>query len=124
MGHGTGPFSLDVKKRKIALIVDNCPAHPTVTGLKWVELISLPSNTTSVTRPVDQGVIRTLNVKYRSLAVKRQLANLEKGKQLPKFPILTALTMLNKAWSSITDRTFLNCFKKSGSEISVEKARR
>lgn len=29
----------------------------------------------------------------------------------------------NKAWSSIPDETFLNCFKKSGiSEESVEKA--
>ena len=115
--------SFGVQKRKIALIVDNCPAHPTVTGLEWIELIFLPPNTTSVTQPMDQGVIRALKAKYRSLAVRKQLANLEKGKQLPKISILTAMTMLNKAWGSIPDRTFLNCFKKSGiSEESVEKA--
>ena len=106
--------SFGVKKRKIALIVDNCPAHPTVTGLEWIELIFLPPNTTSVTQPMDQGVIRALKAKYRSLAVRKQLANLEKGKQLPKISILTAMTMLNKAWGSTPDRTFLNCFKKSG----------
>ena len=61
--------SFGVKKRKIALIVDNCPAHPTVTGLKWVELIFLPPNTTSVTQSIDQGVIIALKAKYRSLAV-------------------------------------------------------
>ena len=115
--------SFSVQKRKIALIVDNCPAHPTVTGLEWIELIFLPPNTTSVTQPMDQGVIRALKAKYRSLAVRKQLANLEKGKQLPKISILTAMTMLNKAWGSIPDRTFLNCFKKSGiSEKSAEKA--
>ena len=115
--------SFGVQKRKIALIVDNCPAHPTVTGLEWIELIFLPPNTTSVTQPMDQGVIRALKAKYRSLAVRKQLANLEKGKQLPKISILTAMTMLNKAWGSIPDRTFLNCFKKSGiSEESAEKA--
>ena len=106
--------SFGVQKRKIALIVDNGPAHPTVTGLEWIELIFLPPNTTSVTQPMDQGVIRALKAKYRSLAVRKQLANLEKGKQLPKISILTAMTMLNKAWGSIPDRTFLNCFKKSG----------
>ena len=52
--------SFGVQKRKIALIVDNCPAHPTVTGLEWIELIFLPPNTTSVTQPMDQGVIRAL----------------------------------------------------------------
>ena len=114
--------SFVVQKRKIALIVDNCPAHPTVTGLEWIKLIFLPPNTTSVTQPMDQ-VIRALKAKYRSLAVRKQLANLEKGKQLPKISILTAMTMLNKAWGSIPDRTFLNCFKKSGiSEESAEKA--
>ena len=43
------------KKRKIALIIDNCPAHPDVPALEWVELIFPPPNTTSVTQPMDQG---------------------------------------------------------------------
>ena len=37
------------QKRKIALIIDNCPAHPDVPVLDWVELIFLPPNTTSIT---------------------------------------------------------------------------
>ena len=57
-----------VFKRKIALIIDNCTAHPHVENLKWVELIFLPPNTTSHTQPKDQGVIRALKAKYRSLA--------------------------------------------------------
>ena len=32
--------SFGVQKRKIALIVDNCPAHPTVTGFEWTYLPS------------------------------------------------------------------------------------
>ena len=43
--------------RKIILIVDNCPAHPIVDGLKATELISLPLNKTSKTQPWNQGVI-------------------------------------------------------------------
>ena len=110
-------------KRKIALIIDNCPVHPDVPVLEWVELIFLPPNTTSVTQPKDQGVIRGLKAKYCSLAVKKQITALEKGSQLPKFSILTAMSMLSKAWSSIPNGTFTNCFKKSEiSEVSMERA--
>ena len=42
--------------RKIVMIVDNCPAHPEVSGLNAIKL-QLP-NTTSCTQPMDQGVIR------------------------------------------------------------------
>ena len=70
-----------------------------------------------------QGVIRGLKAKYRSLAVKKQITALEKGSQLPKFSVLTAMSMLTKAWSSIPNGTFTNCFKKSGiSEVSMERA--
>ena len=34
-----------VSKRKIALIINNCTAHPHVENLKWVELTFLPPNT-------------------------------------------------------------------------------
>ena len=50
---------LDVKfqkeNRKIALIIDNCPAHPTTADLSNVKLIFLPPNMTSVSQPMDQG---------------------------------------------------------------------
>ena len=47
------------KKRKIPMLVDNCPAHPEVPDLKAIELIFLPPNTTSKLQPMDQGVIRS-----------------------------------------------------------------
>ena len=47
-----------VSKRKVALIINNCTAHPHVENLQWVELIFLLPNTTSLTQPIDQGIIR------------------------------------------------------------------
>ena len=44
------------------MIVDNCPAHPHVKGLKSVKLVFLPPNTTSVIQPMDQGVIRNYTI--------------------------------------------------------------
>ena len=61
------------KKRKITLIIDNCTAHPDVPALEWVELIFLPPNTTSVTQPMDQGVIRGLKAKIVPLQLKSKL---------------------------------------------------
>ncbi|XP_050329997.1 tigger transposable element-derived protein 4-like [Bactrocera neohumeralis] len=48
------------KKKKILLLVDNCPAHPNVTDLMSITLAFLPPNTTSVLQPMDQGIIQSL----------------------------------------------------------------
>ena len=50
------------KGRKIALIIDYCPAHPRIDNLQAVELIFLPPDKTSKTKPVDQGMIRSLKL--------------------------------------------------------------
>ncbi|CAH0722847.1 unnamed protein product, partial [Brenthis ino] len=51
---------LTKKNKKILLLVDNCPAHPHIADLKSITLVFLPSNTTSVLQPMDQGIIRAL----------------------------------------------------------------
>ena len=81
-----------VSQRKISLIINNCTAHPHIENLKWVELISLLPNTTSHTQPMDQGVIRALKAKYRSLAVGKVILVLEKKKPIPKFPFFQRCT--------------------------------
>ena len=108
--------------RKIALIIDNCAAHPLVEQLNSIELIFLPPNTTSHAQPMDEGIIRTLKAKYRSLAVRKMIAALEKQNSIPTISILFAMTMLEKACNAFSNKTFSNCFKKGGiSEKEVEK---
>ena len=55
-------YNLDIKFsqqiRKVAIMIDNCPAHPVLTNLKSIEMIRLPKNTTSKTQPMDAGVIK------------------------------------------------------------------
>ena len=41
------------QKRKITLIIDNCPTHTDVPAFDWVELIFLPLNTMRITQPMD-----------------------------------------------------------------------
>ena len=60
-------WNFGAQKRKIALTIDNCPAHPYVPVLDWVEDVDYPAY-------MDQGVFRTLKAKYRLLAVKKQIS--------------------------------------------------
>ena len=53
--------------------MDNCTTHPHVEQLNSIELIFLPPNATSHTQPMDQGKIRALKVKYRSLKTDRSM---------------------------------------------------
>ena len=85
--------------RKIALIIDNCTAHPHLEQLNSIELIFLPQNTASHAQPMDQGIIRALKAKYRSLAVRKLIAALEKKNPVPTISILSSMTMLEKAWN-------------------------
>ena len=64
-------LTFGMEGRKIELLIDNCPAHPSVSDLRNVQLVFLPPNTTSVLQPMDQGVIRSLKAHYRGRVVRR-----------------------------------------------------
>ena len=57
--------------RKISLLIDNCPAHPSVSDLTNDQLVFLLPNTTSVLQPMDQVVIRSLKAHYRGRVIRR-----------------------------------------------------
>ena len=101
------------ENRKIALIIDNCPAHPAIADLSNVKLNFLPPNTTSVSQPLDQGVIKCLKAFYRRRLVNLMIKRLEQGQDLPKISILRALQLLVASWNEVTKTTIVNCFGKA-----------
>ena len=92
------------------MVVDNCPTHTKVTGLKAISLFFLPPNTTSETQPMDQGIIQNLKVYYRKQVILRQLKAIEKKTDL-QITVLDALRMLQNALEKVTETTIQNCFK-------------
>ena len=84
--------------RKIVLLVDNCPAHPSIDNLVSTELTFLPPSTTSKLQPMDQGVIRSLKPHYKAMSIEKMIEAIEKKKILPGFSILDAMQMLDVAW--------------------------
>ena len=105
------------QRRKVAMIIDNCPAHPKLKGLKAVKLIFLPPNTTSRTQPMDQGVIRALKHHYRKQVIRKHLRAIDRKEQV-KINILDALYFLQQAWHSVTQKTIVNCYGHAGFKIT------
>ena len=99
-------------KRKVALIIDNCLAHPIIDNLSLIKLVFLPPITTSVSQLMDQS-IRCLKANYRKQLVKLILRSLDSNKPLPRVSFLTALQLLTSAWNEVSQATIVNCFRKA-----------
>ena len=98
------------EKRKGALLLDNCAAHPkTVPNLKAVELFFLPPNTTSILQPLDQGIIRNFKHYYRTSVNRKHVEALDKGTEF-KMSVLDALIEAQRAWERVTAQTISNCW--------------
>ena len=102
------------QNRKVVLIIDNCPAHPAIGGLKAIQLIFLPPNTTAVTQPMDQRVIRSLKAKYRSKLIKLIIKTIDSNKDIPKINVLDAMKLFTLSWEDVTKNTVQNCYAKAG----------
>ena len=98
---------------KVALILDNCAAHPKLTSLKNVELFFLPPNTTSKTQPMDQGVIQNLKLFYRQQLALRRLMAHEKSIDF-HIDLYHAMAMLRDAWKKVKPDSIIHCFNKAG----------
>ena len=96
--------------QEIVLLVDYCPAHPSIDNLVYTELIFLPPNTTSKLQPMDQGVIRSWKAHYKTMSIKKLIEVIEKKKTLPEFSILDAMQVLDLAWRKLLTKTVVNYF--------------
>ena len=103
---------LQRQKRKIAMVIDNCPAHPQVRGLKCIELIFLPPNTTSKTQPMNQGVIQNFKTHYRKRVILRQMKAIDEKKEFT-ISLLDAMRLMQQALEMVQPRTIANCFRQA-----------
>ncbi|XP_005104807.1 tigger transposable element-derived protein 4 [Aplysia californica] len=115
--------SFKCEGRKIALVVDNCLAHPDIDDLHAVTLMRLPSNTTSVLQPCDQGIIASLKKHYRTIVLRKLIAYTDHGKSADTFEmsILDAMYELKAAWNLVSSATVANCFRLAGFVVGSEQ---
>lgn len=60
--------------RNILLILDNAPVHKIEVTLTNIKIHFLQPNTTSITQPMDAGIIRSFKCKYRAKLMKFKLS--------------------------------------------------
>ena len=89
------------EKRKILMVLDNCPAHPSSLNFSNIKLAFLPPKCTSHTQPLDLGIIAAMKVQYRQLLVQRVVADIDAGKDVPKINFLQVCTIFSfhKLWN-------------------------
>ncbi|XP_050338066.1 tigger transposable element-derived protein 4-like [Bactrocera neohumeralis] len=109
-------------KKKILLLVDNCPAHPKIDDLRSITLVFLPPNTTSILQPMDQGVIRAFKSYFRKFLVLKLINvhdNIKNNKVgQVNITILDSILMMYDAWNKVSEITISNCFKHAGFSIA------
>jgi len=90
------------QERKIALVVDNCPAHKDISGLKAVNLVFLspPPRT-------------RLKVHYCKQIVAKKLSAIDQDADF-NVSILNAIRMLKSAWAAVTAVTINICYRHAG----------
>lgn len=105
---------LQKKNRKILLLLDNCTAHPNINDkLSNIEMAFLPSNTTSILQPLDQGVIYNFKLQYKKSLVSEVIRVMDSGNALD-ITILEAIRWIERAWYNVSHKTIINCFLHAG----------
>lgn len=95
------------------LYVDNFSGHKTTLNLENIELKFLPPNTTSLSQPLDMGIIKNVKFHYRRLLLRDRISKLDGGKSGKDLEInlLEAVRLLDNAWTHVTAKTIRNCFR-------------
>ena len=110
------------ENRKVLLLVDNCPAHSVIEGLKAVTVEYFPPNVTSVLQPLDQGIIRNFKMHYRQRVLQQMIQTLDNGAENEVIHILQALRFCKSAWAAVSSECIANCFKHAFKSQSTDSS--
>ena len=104
------------QKRNTLFFVDNAPSHPHVT-LSNVMVVFLPPNTTSVIKPINQGRIQTLKLKFYQQQSQRIISEMDNtslsgSELLKKITVLETIYWIGRAWNSVDASTTIKCLNK------------
>lgn len=102
-------WDAELKSRKILLLADNCPADP-ISNLRNIELLFFPANTTSILKPMDPSVIKSLKGHYR----RKMLLDMIETNGKVSINMLQVVNILSKAWQEITAATIQHSSRHAG----------
>ncbi len=106
---------------KILLLLDNAPAHPSISTLQSsdgkVKTKFLPPNTTSLIQPIDQGILESTKKRYKKSLLRHLLVQNDcSSKSIPEIvkelTIKEAVFGAAQAWDEITPEILMNGWNK------------
>ena len=74
----------------------------------------MPPNTTSLSQPLDAGIINELKTRYRSKFIKSYDHQYDETTSYKKVNLKNAILLLSEAWSDLTTKSIKNCYLKTG----------
>lgn len=105
------------QKRKIIMFLDNAACHPHLT-LSNIKLCFFPPNSTSITQPMDQGVIQNLKLHYRRHVLKSLVQNMSQSRSVSdlakQISILDAVRWIASVVKEVQRSCVVKCFRKAG----------
>ena len=108
---------MKMQNRHVLLFLDNATCHPHIK-FSNEQLAWFPPYTTSVSQPMDQGIIRNVKVHYRKLLIQSFLANMDStssGSELARtLSVLNAVIWISQTVKNLLPDTVTRCFEKAG----------
>ena len=107
---------LKTEDRHILVVIDGATGHKKdkkAFEMSNIEFLYLPSNTTSLTQPLDRGIIAAVKMHYRRLFLRKRIEMLNKGSDFTP-NLLRGMRMFKDAWENgLKSDTIVNCFKSA-----------
>jgi len=111
-------FYTFIRSNRVLLLMDNFSAHiaaiklsppPANIRIQW-----LPANSTSITQPLNQGIINSFKAHYKRRWLRYMIDAFKQN--LNPFYLMNlyhALRWVGQAWPDISDTTIYRCFRKA-----------
>ncbi|KAL3209698.1 hypothetical protein MRX96_037858 [Rhipicephalus microplus] len=93
---------LDHFKKRSGVVYSRCCGESSSVSSDTVE---------NQLQPLDAGVIKCMNQKYRKILVQRRLAGMERKQSGKKLSVLDAMHYIASAWDAIPPETIVYCFR-------------
>uniref|UniRef100_A0A4W3GLB2 Uncharacterized protein n=1 Tax=Callorhinchus milii TaxID=7868 RepID=A0A4W3GLB2_CALMI len=107
------------QSRNVALLLDECSAHPSKVQLRNVKLVFLPSNATSLVQPLNHGIIQNFKALYRRRIIQKISNVLDENVAASTsvmgrtISLLDVVHMMSRAWEEVKQVTIEYCFHKT-----------
>ncbi|KAJ7326885.1 hypothetical protein JRQ81_016644 [Phrynocephalus forsythii] len=110
------------QERQVIIFAGPFSDQPEIKNLKSTRLVFFPSFSTSRFTAMNQGIIKSLKIQYRSLLLKKFVDSLDNGKAF-SLSLLDAIDMLHLCWRAVSPGTIVNSYIRAGfrAEVGEEK---